>query len=347
MSELESTQPEIQSSAALREEVLAELEAPDADDVSTPDSTDEPATEPEEVEAGTEEVVEDAEPEAELAAEPKTATPDEPDTKTDKAIERIHAAEKQSRTQIDSARAELVKEKAEWTEKITNFEARTAEIEAAEKRAKHDPAGLLESLGVKSPTELMNAAKLLHAMAVKDTDKANPEQLAQARRTLKDREVDDRVAKMEQENLKLRSEIESRQKAVEEETNIKAYTDRVASEISDKHPLVNNMLKRAPDSVRKQIFVLASELHSQTGEPPDAIDVIRLFEETERKSLTDRGIDPDLILEGMKRTKTKTPAAGEKRSASIGTSNGTTTKTSLDFDSEEELRADVLREIEA
>lgn len=347
MSELESTQPETQSSADLRADVLAELEAPEADDVSTPAATDEPAGEPEEVEAGTEEVVEDAEPEAELAAEPETATPDEPDTKTDKAIERIHAAEKQSRTQIDSARAELVKEKAEWTEKITNFEARTAEIEAAQKRAKHDPAALLGQFGVTEASDLMNAARQLHAMAVAGTDKANPEQLAQAQRTLKEREVDDRVAKIEAENLKLRSEISDRQKAVEEETNIKAYTDRVASEISDKHPLVNNMLKRAPESVRKQIFVLASELHSQTGEPPDAIDVIQLYEETERKSLTDRGIDPDLILEGMKRTKTKTPAAGEKRSASIGTSNGTTTKTSESFGSEEELRADVLREIEA
>lgn len=346
MSELESTQPEIQSSADLRADVLAELETPDTDDVSTSDAADEPAVEPEEVEAGTEEVVEDAEPEAELAAEPETATPDEPDTKTDKAIERIHAAEKQSRTQIDSARAELVKEQSEWTEKMTNFEARSAEIEAAQKRAKHDPAGLLESLGVKGPTDLMNAARLLHAMAVSGTDKANPEQLAQAQRTLKDREVDDRVANMEAENAKLRSEMETRDATAARETDIKNYTDLVVSGVSDKHPMVNNMLKHDPSAVRTKLFEYANALHGQTNEVPDAIDVIQLFEEAERKSLTDRGLDPDLILQGMKRTKTQTPVAGEKRSASIGTSNGTTTKTSKTFETEEELRADVLRMIE-
>ena len=344
MSEIESAPAETQSTADLRASVLAELEAPEAEEAPADEATTEEAEPTPDTETAS-----DEQPEAELEVEPEAADPepatDDPDAKTQKALDRIQAEEKQSRTRIESERAEVAAIKAEWVEKISASEARETEFKAAQSRAKRDPAALLKLLGVTDKVDLMNAARQLHSIAVADSPDATPQQREQADRSLRERDTEDRISRMEAENKALREEMATSEQNKVNEQNVRNYTTQVLESVAAE-TLVGSLAATSPALAHSRIAEYADELWQKTGEVPDASDVIKLFEEAERKSLSDRGLDPDLILQGMKRTKTKTPTAGENRSASIGTNNGTTTKPVAQFESREDLLADVLRDIE-
>ena len=321
--------------------MIAEL-----DDLGEP-AADVATEAPAEVEASPEE---ESEEESELEEGPEeeaVATEPEPepeDAKAEQRIEKIHAAEKRSRMQLDSERKALEQERAEWAEKMSQFEAHRTSYTKDRDRAKYDPASLLSGLGVTDPEDLMNAARQLHAMAVAGTDKATPEQQAQARAALRSREVDDRISKMEAENQRLRGEIEAKEQSAHTRAQVDAYTSNALEAVSDKSPIVQSMANRSPDDLREKILTFANIIIEQTDEVPDVSDVIDMIEASERKSLTDRGFDPELLLAATKRA--KPPVVGEKKPAlTSNLSSATPAQESTEAMDEDELEAQILSEL--
>jgi hypothetical protein len=317
--------PELGNTADDRDTLLAEMRGLGDDDPTPDDTADLSQEEPTAAESE-EEPSEDAEtPEEEAETAPETA--EEPEE--DESLAKMQAAERRHKERVAADRAELAREREAWA---AEQQQAKAELEAAKKP---EP---------KTPDELYAAARQAHALWKASQADSTPQEKAAAERMQAESAAAAELRATRDELKELKAELKADKEEAANRVQAEKFTDHLVAGITDETPLVKNLLTgKGKSRARERILNIAAYLHSQSGESPDPIDVFKIYEESERADLEERGIDPDAVLKATTTPKTKTPDATEKKSATLGNDLAISTPPRSEPLTEEEERADMLK----
>jgi hypothetical protein len=257
------------------------------------------------------------EPAAEVEApeekpEPAKVEP-KPDPEGDRRLAAIQKAEKAQKQQAAADRAALAKERLEIDAARKEAEAERAELAKfrdALKRAKYDPAGVLEALGV--PAERFeDASQQIYARSEKG--KTDPRYREVSERAMREREAADRLAAAEEKFAAFEKRIEAREQARAAERAAERHMSGVfkAARSTTEAPLLARAFAKNAEKAENRLAQIALELAQETGELPDAEDIITTYEKRRRQELEDEDVDVDALLKTKPKDKTaekKTPA---------------------------------------
>lgn len=236
---------------------------------------------------------------------------DKPDPETDKRLSAVQKAEKRSREQIAKERAEAKAEmqlefdrqRAALTPHMESLKA----YESAKAKAHTDPVGLLTSLGVPLDQFDYIAQQIYNNSKAAESDPKRKEYAAQAREK---REYESRMEAMQKRIDAMENErkqaTEAQESARLEDSAFKALSDAA----TDDMPLTKAVLAKNPTKARAALLKTAQDLFAQTGEPPDAEDVLSAYEKIRAEELAELGVDVASIA------KPKTAPTDEKRAPS-------------------------------
>lgn len=276
-------------------------------------------------------------PDAAAAARVEKTDPD-----TSKRLAAVQAAEKRGREKLTAERKQIEAERAAFEKERAELAAQRKDLDAYQKareRAKLDPVGALEALGV---DDLEYAAKQLYAKA-----KADPSNKEAAARMMREREAAERLEAIER-RLAERETAEKERSVMEQAraaaTRFMGAVEKAATTGADA-PLAKVFLAKAPDKTRAQLGKIALELYDETGDEPQIDDVLARFEKTRREELLEYGVDPDsLTTPGQKKND---QAAAKKNAAKTLSSDLSTTRVPRPPSSDRELRAQVRAQLES
>jgi hypothetical protein len=338
---------------ARRAATRAAIESDQLDDAA-PAAKDEPAVKPrakpskpiEVVEPKADQVEDDDEgdlPDVKAKAEPAG---DAPDAATARRLELVQAAEKRSRERLaaerktfEAERAALEKERAELAERRADIEA----YQKARERAKLDPVAALKALGV---DDLEYAAKQAYA-----AHKGEPGNKEAAAKALREREQAERLDAVEKRIAEREKAEQEQARAAEVRQKTEAYMDGVtkaAAEIDDA-PLVKHFLAKQPQKTKARLLQAAMELLDETGDIPDAADVIARVEKSRREELLELGVDPTKLSSPAlsAETKTKDKQAVETSAARTLSNDLSSPREPRKKSSDRERRAETRRMLES
>ncbi len=326
-----------------RDAILAELAANRPSEEAAPTAAEakpvEPtaqkdaAAEPEEADAAE---VDDVDPEPPAKVEPK------PDRDTERRLAAIQKAEKAQKQAIAAERQALAEERADLATQQKAAMERVAGFEKLLARAKYDPASVLEALGV-GTDRFEDVARTLYARSPKGAE--NPQNRAASEQEMRYREQHDKLSTLEGELRQLREAQEQREVRVTAERQAERHMAGVykAARATSDAPLVAQMFARNAEKAEQALARLALELAEETGELPDAEDIITTFEKRRRQALEDDGVDVDELL---KKPKIQRKPADEKQPAkTLSNDLSTTTQVRRVDMSEDEERDMILSEI--
>lgn len=283
-----------------------------------------------------------AEPEPETAADeaPVEAAPVEADPETAKRLATVKAQEKRQREQIAKDRADALAQvevrrkeiEAEWSPKIEAAQR----FEALAKRAKYDPAAVLEQLGLTSD-DFEIAARHLYARS--KAGQADPKNRAAAEQATREREQLDRITAHERKLADLEAKLTAKEQAQAFESQRGQYLDLTIKAVAnDNAPLLAKLASKDPNKARTALWRTAEQLFDQTGEFPDSDDVITAWETQRRAELEDLGID---VTTSAKPAAPAAPRPGK----TLSNGHGAAPANSNAPKSRQEERDEVLREM--
>ena len=314
---------ELAAGEAGRSTLLAEManlsDAPADDSEGTVDLTQDSAPDEaaQEEAAAQEEVTEEEVSTEEVEAAPVDETPD-----ADAALEMEQQREKRFREKMAADKADFAKEQESHAEKLAEADRIIAAQATREQRASFDPVGALK---LQTPEQMMAAAKQLYQAAKAAGPDATPEQREAANRALATNQQASELEQLKAEVAAMKTAATDKESAAAHKQEMDSYIDGVATTAGDETPLVRNLLAgKGAKMARERILNIASYLAQSTGEPPEAVDVLRIYEDSEREALIERGIDPDSVAKATT-PKTNTPAAVKAKSATLGNDLGTST----------------------
>lgn len=292
--------------------------------------------------ATTEAVVEPPAPAevVETAPEPAAVEDDEPEAEDPalaKRLDTIQKAERRSREAIAKERQAFDQEKAERVSTADQIK----EFEQLKARVRSNPVAVLRALGI-SDAELEFVSK--QAWFQSEAARKDPKLAAQAAQASREREYSDELAATRRELNEMRTQIQEKEQTAIQEQRVSLYLDTVAKAAGDETPILKTLLTKNPETGRARLRQAAEFLLSETGEVPEPLEVVRALEEVERRELELRGIDLSAVKTA---TKTTTPPATEKKTATLTGDLSSTTTPRPPALSREEERAEVLRAIEA
>ena len=194
-----------------------------------------------------------------------------------------------------------------------------------------------------SQDQLEDAARMVFAQSPKGM--ADPRYREQATRTAKDMQANTELQKLQ----KRTEELEGQLNAQREQQYVETYLENVAMAVNEEAtPLVNSMIERNPESTMEKLHQMADYLYRETGEVPDADDVVAEYEKARRTELEELGLDVSSIGKRRKKSKNKTHNAGEKKTARTLTNKlNKPTKSQPEPETEDELDAQIVAELEA
>lgn len=160
---------------------------------------------------------------------------------------------------------------------------------------------------------------------------------------MRERESADRLATMERELETLRQEREHERRQQVQQKQVQTFLAGVEKATTTETPLLRALFHNDPDDAREQIAALTVELIEETGEEPDASDVVKEFEKRHRAKLKKLGIDPSAVIAAAP-PKTKPSPAGETKTAkTLSNDLSTPTRPRSQSMTPEEEREDILR----
>ena len=274
-------------------------------------------------------------------AAPVEAAPVETaDPETAKRLATVKAQEKRQREQIAKDRADALAQvevrrkeiEAEWSPKIEAAQ----KFEALAKRAKYDPAAVLEQLGLTSD-DFELAARHLYARS--KAGQADPKNRAAAEQATREREQLDRITAHERKLADLEAKLTAKEQAQAFESQRGQYLDLTIKAVAnDNAPLLAKLASKDPNKARAALWRTAEQLFDQTGEFPDSDDVITAWETQRRAELEDLGIDVTTS------TKPAAPAA-PRPGKTLSNGHGAAPANSNAPKTRQEEREEVLREM--
>ena len=304
------------------EEQAAKEEAEETPREETPEESDtSPSSDDGDEEADSDEDDEDSSKDGDDESEPAD---DEDESPIDsKKLEALHAKEKKIKEAQDKREFELETKERAVLAKQQELESQLKNYEAAKSRALIDPVAFLEELGVfEDPEDYEHFARESFSKSPKG-QKSAPGTRMQARNEHKRREAASKLERAEARLQELEQKIVQKENQAEQEK----FVTNVSDQISEETPLSLNYLKQDPDEAREKIFSIGVNLFRETGEPPDAVDVIKVLEKQQMSLLKKLGIDPDVVRK-KSGTKKQNPEAEEKESVKTKTLSNLSNPTS-------------------
>ena len=317
--------------------MLAELDALPATGSDDAPVTAQPVDAPDE---DAEPVADAPEPDTEAVEAPEPAPePAKVDGETAKRLAQVQKATERAQAKLTAERAELDKLRADLEPRSKAF----ADYEALMKRAKYDPAALLEHAGY-SQDDFEHAARALYARS--KAAENDPKTKAAAMQSAKEREYADKLSQTEQRMADLEQSIQSERQQVVQQRQVTEWMDGVTKTVSEDAPLLRASLAKAPDKAKAALAQIALRIHAETGEMPDGPDLHAAYEAQRRAELEDLGIDVASVV------KAKKPAAATPtgRTRTIPAEAGTATVPPAKeppTETREEKRTRMVRELEA
>jgi hypothetical protein len=200
------------------------------------------------------------------------AKPDEkPDTELAKRMSAVQNAEKRAREALAKERAEAKAEIERERAELAAWKAERDQFEQLKARAKYDPAAVLASLGL-SEEDLEPAARDLYARSKGAQN--DPKTRDAALKMQRDREHADRLAALEKQNAELREQFTKQTEAQRQEA---AFTEHLAS-VRKVANGATPLFEKAPAIAQAAVAKVTLDLWNETGEYPDAADVITTLE---------------------------------------------------------------------
>ena len=317
-------------------DILAEL-ASLADDGEGGEA--EPAADEETADAETETDEVEAEAEQPEAAD---ETPAE-DPELAKRLEQIQRQEQRAKDAVAQQRAEFEKERADFQKQREEWQPKLEQFEALKARVAYDPAAVLMELGM-GEADFETAARQLYALSVEG--KKNPALREQSARSLREKETMTKLQQLEQKHQELLQQIQEREQRAEQERQVNEYISQVEKAVGDDATIVSRMLAKSPQKARALLREAASQLYNQTGEVPDAQDVVAHLEKIKRAELDELGLDiPAAGSSAATKPKTPVKASEKAVAATLSSDLGTTTKPRTEPLNEEDIDAQILREL--
>lgn len=280
-----------------------EDEAPEDDDADL-DEDDDEADDEEEAEAEDDDADLDDEPKAKI--DPKVA----------KSLEQVRRAEQRMRMQHDERVASFERAVAAKEAEIQAKAERVEKFEKLAARAKHDTVSVLRELGL-NEDDFELAAHEIFAHSKKGAE--DPKRREAVARTRREREQADRLEKLERELADTKKADAERETRAAQQREAERYVAKVTKAVSDKTPLAQQYLAKAPERAHADIEAIAGRMARETGTIPDPKAVIKEFERDRRRILRDHGIDPKALQ------KTQTLKGDPKKKATKATTAETST----------------------
>lgn len=331
--------------AASRAATLAALEAGkvDAEPVDAPPGETTPAPEAASTDvAPAEPKPDEAKPAAEAKAE------DKPDAETEKRLAKVHAAEKRAKEALATERKTFADEKAQFERERHEFKGKLERFEQLAARAKYDPASVLLELGL-TEDDFEPAARDIYTRS----KAAKPGDREASAARMQQREAQDTVAQMKKRLDEYEQREKQREVATQVEQAWQGYFGDVAkiaqADTSDAS-LVRSAMTKSPERTEKAMRTLANQMCQETGEWPDAADVVARYEKTKRAELDELGIDPSIVSKAGAKAPAAKPADEKRAPAKTlngGELNGSTTAPKPGAKGFKERRAETLSLLEA
>lgn len=291
---LDGAEPE--APAAAPEKPAAKEPDPPAEEPTEPDA--EPAEEAEDDDAADAKAAE-----AEQKAEDK-----KPDKDLDRRISRVQREEKRAKAALAEERKAIVEERRAFEREREQSRAEQTAVRKAVERARYDLPGALKALGYKDD-EFEDAAREIYEASPKG--QSDPRLKGKTARSARDREYDDRLARMEQQNEALLEQLQQRDSA----QRTAEWIEGAAKAANGETPRVTAMLERSPGRARNEIKRVAERLLVETGEVPDYEDVVAELE----KDLDELGlVAPAAGVKAAPKTEPVPPAAKNKPAKALG-----------------------------
>lgn len=308
------------SNRPTREAMIAELDkltaGGDAKPVEAkPANDNEPAKEPEAVVEADEDPDEDPEPEDDDSA----AAAKDPDLAKRLAI--VAKQEKRARERETQAKAAIEQERAAIKREREELQSSRGELEAFAKlkgRVKYDALGVMKALGL-SEEDLGLAARQLWAHSKEGS--ADPKVSKEAAsRLMKEREAEDRIARLERELEEQKKAEQERAQSTQIQQKVEAYLAGIQKAVTGEHPLARRLIEKQPNKAALKFGEIAQRLADRDGDLPDAEDVLAEYERTRREELEADGVD----VAAMLKTAKPKPKADEQ-TRTLGNDIGTST----------------------
>lgn len=315
------------------------------------DTADKPADTAVETETETEQDGGDAAAELEAKAESKVdkkldtsdVKPEaKKDPEADKRLAAIQAAEKRSRDKIAAERAELEKQAAE----LKSAREAVERFEKAKKLARRDPAAALEALDITDDASREAFARATFAMTEagkKDPSAARANQ-ERAEQTLRARETETTLEKIQRELAETRELITKRDQQQAQQQQAQRYVSAIETAAKSTAPLVAHLLEHDTDDTHDGLVRTYERLVAENGEAPDAADVVAAYDKAQRSKFTKLGINPESIYDTSKKNN---QAADKKHPAKTLGNDLSTPRVPRPTKSDKEHRAETLAMLES
>jgi hypothetical protein len=274
------------------------------------DGDDEGEESSDESEVGADEDADLDDEDAEDASEKST------DPETSKRVAQVQRTDKRLREQREKQFAEREKRFADRESHFQHvIEQWKPRVEAAERyeslkaNARFNLIPILKDLGF-TEDDWEPAGRELYAHSKKGAE--DPKNAEAVARTKRERERDDRLAKLE----KRESDREASDKKAKEDAAAAAsfneYIDTVVSVASKSEKLVlaKQYVAKNPTRARADMQRIANSLYNESGTIPDKKDVAKALEKERRAILRDHGVDPKSV--GAAKAADATEAAEKK-----------------------------------
>jgi hypothetical protein len=234
------------------------------------------------------------------------------DPETDKRLSAVQKAEKHSREKLARERAEM---KAEMQLEFDRQRAAIAPhmeslkaYEAAKARAATDPVAMLKALDVPADQWDYIAQQIYNNSKAAESDPKRKEFAAQAKEK---REYESRMEAMQKRIDAMENEKKQQLQAAEQQKLEDQYFGELSKAVTDDSPLTKKLLDKNPTKARTALLKTAERLFEQTGELPDAEDVLAAYEKARAEELAELGLDIPVAKKAA-----PAPAVDEKRAPS-------------------------------
>lgn len=308
--------PEGESNEALLAELEAEQGAAGKGKAAKPAKAD-PDDEDDEVDADLEsdEDDDDGSDDAESDEDDEEDETDEEDEEPDEDPARakrqasLERNERRFRETMQRERADFDRERQAFDRERTTWESQRSEgqkrFESLAARAKIDPAGVLEALGV-DVDGMEYAAQQAYARS--KAAAADPKYRAAADAARRQREIEERAAKAEERVEKVEKTLEEKAKQAEADREVDAYLAKIVRKASDEHPRVKALIAKSSTTARRELEQTAFELAQKLGKLPSAKLVLAAHEKKIGRMLRRYGVDVDAAADTEQKP-TEKPAA--------------------------------------
>ncbi len=232
---------------------------------------------------------EDEDPDADLDDDEEKS---EKDPKVAQGLAKLQRQEKRMREQIDrereSARAELTHGRQQLEATKAEIAKAKAKYDSLAERAKLDPLGVLEELGVDDDDFV---GKQAYARVKAKTDPAFREAAAKMK---SDRTIRAELDALKAKDADREKEVTETKKQAEQRQAFEGFVGSVSKEAKSfkAATLTNRLLASDPDEAKVLFARAGSDLWSRNGAEPSPIAVVKHAEKMQRAQLRKYGIDP-------------------------------------------------------